>query len=244
MRRYLIIAPEGTSPSGLIGETLLEAGAAYDTIFPVEGHATHAPFAYPGVPREPGDYAGLVVLGGPMSANDVDEHSFLAETMALLRAFDAAGRPVLGICLGAQMIARAYGGEVYRMESFESGFYTMRLTPEGGADPLFAGLGPEITSFQNHFEAVRGIPGAVPLATGGACPIQAYRIGARVYATQFHPEVTIDIVRDWVRKFGRAFTDAEPRLLTDLDRQFQDSFASHRRLCRTLVRGWMKLAEA
>ncbi len=242
MRRYLIIAPEGTSPAGLIGETILDQGATYDTLFPVERHATHAPFDYPGVPAGPGDYAGLIVLGGPMSANDVDEHSFLGETMALMRAFDAAGRPVLGICLGAQMIARAYGGEVYRMDRFESGFYTMRRTEAGATDPLFAGLGPDITSFQNHFEAVRGIPGAVALATGGACPIQAFRVGPRVYATQFHPEVTIDIVRDWIRKFGRAFTDAEPRLLTDLERQFQDSFASHRALCAALVERWMALS--
>lgn len=241
MRRYLIIAPEGTSPAGLIGEAILQGGATYDTLFPVERHATHAPFDYPGVPAEPGGYAGLVVLGGPMSANDVDKYSFLTETMDLIRAFEAAGRPVLGVCLGAQMIARTYGGEVYRMDRFESGFYSMQLTEAAGADPLFAGLGPAITSFQNHFEAVRGIPGAVPLATGGACPTQAFRIGAKVYATQFHPEVTIDIVRDWIRKFGRAFTDAEPRLLTDLERQFQDSFASHRSLCEALVTRWMRL---
>lgn len=242
MRRFLIIAPEATAPAGLVGETMLGHSATYDTLFPVERHATQAHFAYPGIPRAPGAYAGLVVLGGPMSANDVDEYSFLTETMALIRAFAAADRPVLGICLGAQMIARTFGGEVYRMESFESGFRTMELTPEGGADPLFAGLGPTITSFQNHFEAVREVPGAVALATGGACPIQAFRIGAKVYATQFHPEVTIDIVRDWIRKFGRTFTDAEPRLLTELERQFQDSFASHRRLCEALVGRWMTLA--
>lgn len=243
MRRFLIIAPEGTSPAGLVGEAILDQGATYDTVFPVERHATQSPFAYPGVPAEPGSYVGLVVLGGPMSANDVDKYSFLNETTSLIRAFVAADRPVLGICLGAQMIARAYGGEVYRMERFESGFYTMQLTPEGGDDPLFAGLGPQITSFQNHFEAVRNIPGAVPLATGGACPIQAFRLGGKIYATQFHPEVTIDIVRDWIRKFGRAFTDAEPRLLTELEIQFQDSFARHRSLCAALVTRWMRLAE-
>ncbi|HNB25498.1 MAG TPA: type 1 glutamine amidotransferase [Alphaproteobacteria bacterium] len=243
MRRFLIIAPEGTSPAGLVGEAILDQGATYDTLFPVERYATHAPFAYPGVPAEPGAYAGLIVLGGPMSANDVDKYSFLNETTDLIRSFADAGRPVLGICLGAQMIARAYGGEVYRMDRFESGFYTMQVTDAGAADPLFSGLGPAITSFQNHFEAVRDIPGAVALATGGACPIQAFRLGDRIYATQFHPEVTIDIVRDWIRKFGRAFTDAEPRLLTELEIQFQDSFARHRALCAALVARWMRLAE-
>lgn len=242
MRKYLMIAPEASAPAGLVGETMIADGAIYDTIMPVERHASHAPFDYPGVPREAGDYAGLVILGGPMSANEPDKHPFLAETMDLVGEFTARDRPVLGICLGAQIIARAFGGEVYRMARLESGFYTMDVTPEGRADPVFSALGADLTSFQNHFEAVRDIPGAVSLATGGACPIQAFRVGRAVYATQFHPEVTIDIVRDWIRKFGTAFTDDEPRLLTDLDRQFRRNFARHREQCRALVRQWITLS--
>lgn len=242
MRRYLIIAPEATAPAGLVGEALVTNGALYDAVMPIDRHATQAPFDYPGLPKVPGDYTGLIILGGPMSANDEVEHPFLGETMELIHRFDHAGRPVLGICLGAQIISRAYGGEVYRMERLESGFYTMEVTPEGRADPVFSELGDTITSFQNHFDAVRNIPGAVSLATGGACPIQAFRIGERVYATQFHPEATLDIVRDWIRKFGSTFTDEEPRLLTDLDRQFRESFPRHRNQCETLVRRWMALA--
>ena len=242
MRKYLMIVPEATGPAGLIGETIVGDGATYDAILPVDRHASHAPFAYPGIPKQPGDYAGLVMLGGPMSANDTEEHPFLAETMSLIKAFAAADRPVLGICLGAQVIARTFGGEVYRMDRLESGFRTMAVTAEGRSDPVFSALGADVTSFQNHFEAVRGIPDAVPLATGGACPIQAYRIGRATYATQFHPEATLDIVREWIRKFGTTFTNHEPRLLTDLDRQFHDHFARHRAQCQILVRGWMALS--
>ncbi len=243
MRNYLMIVPEATAPAGLVGETLIADGAGYDTLMPVERYASHAPFDYPGIPRAPGRYAGLVVLGGPMSANDTDKHPFLADTMALIRAFAAEDRPVLGICLGAQVIARAFGGEVYRMDALESGFRTMAATSEGRRDPVFSALGAEVISFQNHFEAVRGIPEAVPLATGGACPIQAFRVGRATYATQFHPEVTLDIVRDWIRTFGTAFTDPEPRLLTELDRQFQQNFARHRAQCQALVRSWMALSK-
>jgi GMP synthase-like glutamine amidotransferase len=242
MARYLMIVPEATAPAGIVGETMIGEGASYDSLLPVERHASHAPFDYPGVPKQPGDYAGLVVLGGPMSANDTGTHPFLADTMRLVRAFADSDRPVLGICLGAQVIARAFGGEVYRMARLESCFRTMEVTPEGRSDPVFSALGTEITSFQNHFEAVRDVPDAVPLATGGACPIQAFRIGRATYATQFHPEVTIDIVRDWIRKFGTTFTRDEPRLLTDLDRQFRDHFAGHRAQCQALVRRWMALA--
>ena len=91
-------------------------------------------------------------------------------------------------------------------------------------------------------EAVRNVRSAVPLATGGACPIQAFRIGRATYATQFLPEVTLDIVRGWVRKFGTTFTKDEPRLLTDLDRQFAENFARALPQCQALVRGWMALA--
>lgn len=242
MRNFLMIVPEVTAPAGLVGETMIGEGVSYDTVLPVERHASRSPFDYPGIPAQIGDYAGLIVLGGPMSANDTAAYSFLGETMRLIREFAAADRPVLGICLGAQIIARTFGGEVYRMPRLESGFYPMTTTPAAKRDPLFSTVGRDITSFQNHFEAVRNVPGAVTLATGAACPIQAYRIGRATYATQFHPEVTIDIVRDWIRKFGRAFTDDEPRLLTDLERQFQESFSRHRELCRTLVKRWLALS--
>jgi GMP synthase (glutamine-hydrolysing) len=244
MRKYLAIVPDATAPAGLIGETLVAEGALYDTLLPVERHASHAPSAYPGIPSEVGDYAGLLVFGGPMSANDTDQHPFLSQTVDLVGKFAAEDRPVLGICLGAQIIARTFGGEVYRMPRLESGFYTMDVTAEGRRDPVFSALGAAVTSFQNHFEAVRNVKGAVPLATGGACPIQAFRIGRATYATQFHPEVTIDIVRDWIRKFGTTFTRDEPRLLTDLDRQFAENFARARAQCQELVRGWMALARS
>jgi GMP synthase (glutamine-hydrolysing) len=244
MRKFLMIVPEATAPAGLVGETLIGEGALYDTLMPVERYASHTPFHYPGIPSEVGDYAGLLVLGGPMSANDTHKHPFLTETMGLIRAFAAEDRPVLGICLGAQVIARTFGGEVYRMDRLESGFYTMDVTPEGWRDPVFSALGPDVTSFQNHFEAVRNVRDAVPLATGGACPVQAFRIGAATYATQFHPEVTIDIVRDWIRKFGTTFTKDEPRLLTDLDHQFGENFARARAQCQALVRGWMALSHS
>ena len=244
MRKFLMIVPEATAPAGLVGETLIGEGALYDTLMPVERYASHTPFHYPGIPSEVGDYAGLLVLGGPMSANDTHKHPFLTETMGLIRAFAAEDRPVLGICLGAQVIARTFGGEVYRMDRLESGFYTMDVTPEGWRDPVFSALGPDVTSFQNHFEAVRNVRDAVPLATGGACPVQAFRIGAATYATQFHPEVMIDIVRDWIRKFGTTFTKDEPRLLTDLDHQFGENFARAQTQCQALVRGWMALSHS
>lgn len=241
MKRILIIVPELVAPPGIVGEALIEAGVQYDAVFPESRFATWSPLDYPGMPTSPGDYAGLIVLGGPMSANDTDKHPFLSETMKLIRDFAALDRPVLGLCLGAQIIARTFGGTIYRMDRLESGFYELPLTAAGAADPLFRGLDREVTVFHNHYEATRDTPGAVPLVTGGACPVQAYRIGRATYGLQFHIEVTIDIVRDWIRVFGNAFCRDEPRLLTDLDRQFSGHFRKYRATCDHLVRRWLDL---
>lgn len=237
-----MIVPEAVAPPGLLGEAIIASGNLYDTLMPLLRHASHSPFDYPGVPRAPGGYSGLIILGGGMSANDVEKFPVLSEIMDLVRRFDEAGKPVLGVCLGAQIVARAFGGEVYRMDRFESGFREMRLTPEGRGDRLFAPAGEKLTVFHNHYEAVRNVPGAVMLATGGACPMQAFRIGPRVYGLQWHVEVTIDIVREWIRVYGHNFCRDEPRLLTDLDRQFRDHFPAYRRACWPLIERWMDLS--
>ncbi|HVM82352.1 MAG TPA: type 1 glutamine amidotransferase [Candidatus Binatia bacterium] len=241
--KFLIIVPESAAPPALIGAALVENGFAYDTIYPTERFASREPLRYPGLPAEPGDYLGLIVMGGPMSAHDTAEHAFLIELMALIRSFALKKRPVLGVCLGCQVIAKAYGGEVFRLGRLEAGYVAMHTTPEAATDPVFADLAGEFTAFHTHYEGVRGIPGAVTLATGGASAVQAYRIGDRVYGVQFHPEVTIDVARDWMRKFGAVFAKDEPRLVTDLDRDFASYFPSSAAFCRRLFANWTGLAQ-
>lgn len=241
-RKFLIIVPENAAPPALIGEAILEQGDAYDAIYPMDRFASHSPLSYPGLPSSPGDYAGLIMMGGPMSANDTADHAFLEESMSLIRSFAIAGRPVLGVCLGAQVIARAYGGEVFRLGGLEAGYVAMQTTPEAAADPVFGNLTGNFTAFHTHYEGVRNIPEAVVLATGGVSAVQAYRLGRTIYGLQFHPEATIDIARDWVRKFGAVFCKDEPRLITDLDRDFAAYYRSSARWCRSFVQSWSKLA--
>jgi len=241
MKRILIIVPELVAPPGLLGQALIEQGVRYDAVFPVGRFASQSPMDYPGLPDGPGGYAGLIVMGGPMSARDEHDYPFLTETMALIRGFTALDRPVLGVCLGAQIIAHAFGGEIYRMSRLESGFRQLDLTPEGKADPLFRDIAEPLTTFENHYEATRETPGAIALVTGGACAVQAFRVGAKTYGVQFHIEVTIDIVRDWIRMFGQDFCRDEPRLLTDLDQQFETHFRDYVQVCQTLTRNWLAL---
>jgi len=241
-KKFLCIVPELAAPPALIGEALLEQGHVYDAVYPMDRFASHSPLSYPGLPAAPGDYAGLVMMGGPMSANDTADHGFLEESMALIRSFALARKPVLGICLGAQVIARAYGGEVFRLPGLEAGYVSMRRTEEAKTDPVFAGLPERFAAFHTHYEGVRNIPEAVVLASGGMNAVQAYRLGATTYGLQFHPECTIDIARDWVRKFGAVFGKDEPRLITHLDSDFAAHYRSSAQWCRDFVQSWSKLA--
>jgi len=241
-RKFLVIIPENSAPPALIGEALLEQGDSYDAVYPMDRFASQSPLSYPGLPSTPGDYSGLIMMGGPMSANDTADHAFLEESMALIRSFGIAKRPVLGVCLGAQVIARAYGGEVFRLKGLEAGYVGMHTTPEAQNDPVFAGLTGNFAAFHTHYEGVRNIPDATVLATGGMSEVQAYRIGRATYGLQFHPEANIDIARDWVRKFGAVFCKDEPRLITHLDSDFAAHFPASAAWCRRFVQSWSKSA--
>lgn len=144
---------------------------------------------------DPARYDGLIFMGGAMSVNDGLDYLEL-EARSIAQAVEA-GRPVLGVCLGAQLIAKAMGARVYRNPVKEIGWFEIELTDEGAADPLFSGAGPLETVLQWHGETFDLPPGARWLATSAACRNQAFRIGSSIYALQFHLEVTPDMVADW-----------------------------------------------
>ncbi len=242
MRTFLVVTADPYAPAGILGTSILEAGDYYDTIMPTEEHTSWAQFDYPGIPTEPGRYAGLAIMGGAMSANDVEEHPYLLELEALARRFDEAGRPVLGVCLGAQVVARAWGGEVFHMGELETGFVDVSLTADGEADRVFTGMDQTFAAFQNHYEAIRNVPGLTNLATGGACDIQAFRIGERVYGTQFHCEVTLDIARGWYRVSGKTLYRDAPNMAHDFDPGFQSHFKQHNQVSRHIAEQWIRLA--
>lgn len=143
-------------------------------------------------------YDGLVVLGGPMRVDDTDRHAHLATEMELIREAIEAELPVLGICLGAQLIARALGAEVRPNGRKEIGWYDVSLTDEGRNDPLFRHFRGSEKIFQWH-EDTFGIPeGAVHLASSPACPGQAFRYRDHVYGLQFHLEVDERLIERWL----------------------------------------------
>ena len=139
-------------------------------------------------------YEGLIFLGGPMSVND--DLPFLRREMEFILQAMEQRQPILGICLGAQLIARALGATVRRNSAREIGWYGVQFTEAAGSDRLFHGLSPE-TVFHWHGETFDLPPGAELLATSALCRNQAFRIGEGVYALQFHLEVTPEMIADW-----------------------------------------------
>lgn len=146
---------------------------------------------------DPLQHAGLIVLGGPMCANDTERHPFLAMEMTWLATAVQLQLPVLGICLGAQLLARVLGARVYKNPKPEIGWIPVSLTPEGLEDPICRPLAPEATMFHWHEDTFELPPGAVRLAYSVDCRNQAFRYGINVYGVQFHPEATREIVECW-----------------------------------------------
>lgn len=171
-----------------VGEWLEGAGLRLDIVY--------------GPEREPSataDYDAVLVLGGGFMPDDDTRAPWLAATRAVVaRALDEQ-TPVLGICLGGQMLAHVAGGVVQADAGApETGSVPIRIRPDADGDRLFGGLPPVVTAIEHHIDAVTKLPaGAVWLAETDLCPFQAFRVGEVAWGTQFHPEVTPDSLLTW-----------------------------------------------
>ena len=141
------------------------------------------------------DAAGLVILGGPMSVND--SLPWLRQEERMIRQAMEHNQPVLGVCLGAQLIAKSLGAKVYRNPVKEIGWFDIHFTADAQDDRLFGGLPASETVFHWHGETFDLPSGAVLLASSAACRHQGYRVGETVYGLQFHLEVTPAMIADW-----------------------------------------------
>jgi GMP synthase-like glutamine amidotransferase len=154
--------------------------------------------------RLPADCSALVVMGGSMAVYEQDRQPWIASELGLLRQALDSARPVLAVCLGAQMLAAAGGGRVYPGDPpKEIGWYTVKVAPEGRSDPLARFLADPATEapttvFQWHGDTFDLPPGAVRLARSARFPNQAFRLGRTAYGFQFHFEVTEQMIRSWV----------------------------------------------
>jgi len=199
--RVLVIENFPHTPLGQVETALREAGASLDTCRAFAGET---------IPTDTIAYDGLVVLGGGQDALDDEGSPWLPAVVQLTRDFGAADKAVLGICLGAQLVARGHGGRNILGRPIEFGWHEVRPTEAGRGDPVIAALDDGKPIFHWHLDTFSLPPGAVHLAESSRTEVQAFRIGRAVYGIQFHFEADRGVVEGWNRHFGDEITELVP----------------------------------
>lgn len=150
------------------------------------------------------DWAGIIATGSP--ASTYDDEDWIAGSEDFLRRAADREVPIYGVCFGHQLIAQAFGGTVEPCpRGWELGTVSLSLTAEGRADPLLSHLGDSFVAHMSHGDVVTSLPpGAVVLADNGHWPCQAFRLGQRIWGTQFHPEFTPTILRNLIHSLASA----------------------------------------
>jgi GMP synthase (glutamine-hydrolysing) len=149
------------------------------------------------IPRPLDDYGAVIIFGGAMHADQDERHPWLRDENLFLQRLYDLGTPMLGVCLGAQLLAKAAHAPVFPVADPEIGWHEVALTEAADGDPVLGGLPERFEAFQWHYYG-HGLPaGAAELARNQVCT-QAFRLGERVWGVQFHPEVTLAQVLQWI----------------------------------------------
>jgi GMP synthase-like glutamine amidotransferase len=181
-------------------------------------------------------FDSLVVMGGPMGAYEDDRYPWIDDELAAIAAAVEHRMPVLGVCLGAQLLARAAGGKAYVGHAPEVGVLPVRLSAAAADDHLFASLPDTISALQWHGDTFDLPPGAVLLASSDEYPNQAFRVGT-AYGIQFHVEVTSSMALEWaeVPAYAAALDSVRgPGSLPGLLAEFEAARLSMQRVAETI----------
>ena len=183
------------------------------------------------------DYGAVLVFGGAMHADQDDRHPWLRQENLFLQRLLDRHVPVLGVCLGAQLLAKAASAPVGLSSKPEVGWFEIELTDEGRDDPVLGSLPPRFEAFQWHFYT-HGLPaGAVELARSRVCT-QAFRLGESAWGVQFHPEVTAEQVEGWIAEDADELPVSAEAFAAETVRRIAD----WNELGRTLCAGFLEVA--
>ena len=239
MSRILFLQNDKGSPGGVLLDEARAQGAEAHVLTPYPGKRADPAALADAVPAAPDGYDGVVILGGVMSVNDRDTHPFLSETETLIRQFADQDKPIMGVCLGAQLVASALGGAVTRLQTPEWGFLPQTWRPEAQDDPLLADAAPDLALMQWHGDTFTLPPGVVHLSERPGCPAQAFRLGRTVYGFQFHLELDRPTLERWVglraKEINAPLDQLQTKMAPEIDRHHgpQEVFA------RRIMRRWL-----
>jgi len=200
---------EPDDPPGSIGTALRALGVPFEVRRLDLGEA---------LPAWPLEASGIIVLGGSMHVTQTHQHPFLAAEIKLMRHIVHEGGPVWGICLGAELLTLAVGGDVYRLKRPEVGWVSIEKVAE---DPLLHSVSSPFTAFSWHTYSCR-LPSTSHLVAERDDGVQAFRAGGRAWATQFHPEIDADMAPHWV-----VSADEHPELGKDLGERLHAETEQH-----------------
>jgi GMP synthase-like glutamine amidotransferase len=150
------------------------------------------------LPRSLSKIRAVISLGGPMNVYEEEKHPFLKKENIFIKCILENEKPFLGICLGAQLLAKAAGAKVRKNHVKEIGWFKIKLTPEGERDLFCQGLSKELLVFQWHEDTFALPKQGTLLAEGTTCLNQAFKVGRNAYGIQFHIEVTSDMIESWL----------------------------------------------
>jgi len=185
MKPVLIIQNDAKEGAGQLSTLIRERGLEQQTEF--GPNAT-----YNGL--RSGDYSALVVLGGGQSAYETDKDPYLLDEIALCQDFIKAGKPIAGFCLGAQLLARAVGGEVVPGAQKEIGWHELRLSEDAANDALMQDHPKRLLGYHFHGDSIKSAPGCTKLASSDLTEWQLFRHGSNAYGFQYHAEVDPPLV--------------------------------------------------
>lgn len=178
---------------GAIADALESAALAWQYVRIFDGHP---------VPTDMKGAGGLIVMGGPEAVYQLDRYPYLRAEIALIESALRAGRPILGVCLGSQLLAAALGANVRRAAHKEIGWYPVTLRPESKDDCLLRGLPEQFVACHWHSDIFDLPAGAVALASSELTELQAFRYGENIWGLLFHAEMTQRIIAALVSEFG------------------------------------------
>jgi len=184
----------------------------------------------------------IVFMGGPMNVYEEDRYPFLIEEDLFIKEAIQRGKSILGICLGAQLIAKALGAKVFKASVKEIGWYDVSLTRIGSIDPFFSHLPKTFSVFQWHGDTFEIPHGAILIATSSHVPHQAFRYGDNAYGLQFHLEVTQDIIREWMESYEEEFEEPHPPFLSkqQILAETQAKIEPYKRVGMTFLRNFFR----